>query len=138
MRLDQRSDREFAFYSRRRMTNAPVIFKALYRGLGPTRKLAEARNGSLEYFLMERSSLFTLNRTGQAVRSSLHHVPWPLEEAEADIERNDLAQSIGIALPNAEPVLHYSRRLAVYVWPTELVRPAIAGRPVTVAATPLG
>jgi len=138
MSLDQRSEREFAFYSRRRFVSEPVIFKARYRGLGPTSKLADARPGSLEYFLMERSSLFTRNRTGQAIRANLHHVPWPLEEAEAEIERNDLAHSIGIQLPEIEPVLHYSRRLAVYVWPTELVRPAMAGRPVTVAATPLG
>lgn len=138
MRLDQRSDQEFSFYSRRRFSDKPVIFKARYRGLGPTRKLAEARSGTLEYFLMERSSLFTRNRAGLAVRSNLHHVPSPLEEAEADIERNDLAQSIGLELPDIEPVLHYSRRLAVYVWPRELVRSALAGRPVTVAATPLG
>ena len=136
MSLDQRSEREFAFYSRRRFTAEPVIFKARYRGLGPTSKLADARPGSLEFFLMERSSLFTRNRAGQAIRANLHHVPWPLEEAEAEIERNDLARSIGIELPETEPVLHYSRRLAVYVWPTELVRPAMAGRPVTVAATP--
>jgi len=138
MRLDQRSEREFSFSSRRRFTSKPVIFKASYRGLGPTRKLAEARAGSLEYFLMERSSLYTRNRAGQAVCSSLHHVPWPLEEAQAEIERNDLATSIGIELPDIEPVLHYSRRLAVYVWPRELVRTALTGRPVTVAATPLG
>jgi uncharacterized protein YqjF (DUF2071 family) len=138
MRLDQRSDQEFSFYSRRRFSKEPVIFKARYRGLGPTRKLMEARSGTLEYFLMERSSLFTRNRAGLAVRSNLHHVPSPLEEAEADIERNDLARSIGIELPDIQPVLHYSRRLAVYVWPRELVRSALAGRPVTVAATPLG
>jgi uncharacterized protein YqjF (DUF2071 family) len=138
MHLDQRSEREFSFYSRRRLTDTPVIFKARYRGLGPTRKLAEGGSGTLEYFLMERSSLYTRNRSGQAVRANLHHVPWPLEEAEAEIERNDLAKAIGIELPEIEPVLHYSRRLAVYVWPTELVRPAMAGRPVTVAATPLG
>jgi uncharacterized protein YqjF (DUF2071 family) len=138
MHLDQRSEREFSFYSRRRLTDTPVIFKARYRGLGPTRKLAEGGSGTLEYFLMERSSLYTRNRAGQAVRANLHHVPWPLEEAEAEIERNDLAKAIGIELPEIEPVLHYSRRLAVYVWPTELVRPAMAGRPVTVAATPLG
>jgi len=138
MSLDQRSEREFSFYSRRRFTKHPVIFQARYRGLGPTRKVAEARNGSLEYFLMERSSLFTRNRDGQATRSSLHHVPWPLEDAEAEIEQNDLARSIGIELPAIEPVLHYCRRLAVYVWPTELVRPALAPRPVTVAATPMG
>jgi uncharacterized protein YqjF (DUF2071 family) len=138
MRLDQRSEREFSFYSRRRFTHDPVVFRARYRGLGPTRKVVEARSGSLEYFLMERSSLYTRNRAGHAVRSSLHHVPWPLEDAEAEIEQNDLAQSIGIKLPDIEPVLHYSRRLAVYVWPAELVRPALAGRPVAVAATPMG
>jgi uncharacterized protein YqjF (DUF2071 family) len=136
MSLNQRSEREFSFFSRRRFTRQPTIFKARYRGLGPTRKLAEGRAGTLEYFLMERSSLFTRNRDGQAVRSSLHHVPWPLEEAEADIERNDLARAIGIELPNIEPVLHYSRRLAVYVWPRELVRSTLSARPVTVAATP--
>ena len=53
MRLDQRSDRQFSFYSRRRFSKDEVIFKARYRGLGPTRKLAEARSGTLEYFLME-------------------------------------------------------------------------------------
>jgi len=137
MRFDQRSEREFSFYSRRRFSQEQVIFNARYRGLGPTRKLAEVRTGTLEHFLMERSSLFTRNRAGQATHASLHHVPWPLEEAEAEIERNDLARSIGIELPDIDPVLHYSRRLAVYVWPTELVRPALAGRPVTVAATPL-
>jgi len=68
----------------------------------------------------------------------MHHVSWPLEEAEADIERNDLAAVMGIELPDREPVLHYSRRLAVYVWPAELVRPALVARPVTVAATPSG
>ncbi len=136
MRLEQRSEREFSFYSRWRFTSKPVIFKARYRGLGPERKLAEGRAGTLEYFLMERSCLFTRNLNGQAERANLHHVPWPLEEAEAEIERNDLAASIGIQLPDQEPVLHYSRRLAIYIWPAELVRPVLAGQPVTAVATP--
>jgi uncharacterized protein len=137
MRLDQRSEREFAFYSRRHWTSEPVIFKARYRGLGPTRKLAESRSGTLEYFLTERYCLFTRNRAGQVVRANLHHVPWPLEEAEAEIECNGLADAIGIELPSEQPVLHYSRRLAVYIWPPELVRPAMMGRPVTATVTPL-
>src|ERR1035438_10585403 len=53
MRLEHRSEREFSFYSRRRFTSSPVIFKARYRGLGPTRKLAENRSGTLEHFLTE-------------------------------------------------------------------------------------
>jgi hypothetical protein len=65
-------------------------------------------------------------------------VAGPLEEAEAEIERNDLAAAVGIELPDLEPVLHYSRRLAVYLWPAELLRPAVVTRPVTVAVTPTG
>lgn len=136
MRLEQRSEREFGFYSRRRVSNRPVVFKARYRGLGPTRRLAESRAGSLEYFLTERYCLFTANRMGQPMRADIHHVPWPLEEAEADIERNDLAEAIGVKLPETGPVLHYSRRLAVYIWPPELVRQRVARQQVTVAATP--
>ena len=137
MRLEQRSDRDFSFYSRRRFAGHPVIFSARYRGLGPTRKLAESRSGSLEYFLTERYCLFSRNRAGRLVRANIHHVPWPLEDARAEIERNDLAAAIGIQLPNEEPVLHYSRRLAVYVWPAELVgRIRATGRaPIAVAPT---
>lgn len=136
MKLEQRSEREFAFYSRRRFAGHPVIFNARYRGLGPSSRLAEHRPGSLEHFVTERSCLFSTDRTGQPVRSNLHYVPWPLEEAEAEIERNDLADSIGLKLPWTEPVLHYSRRLAVYIWPREFARAGLVTRPVTAAATP--
>jgi uncharacterized protein len=136
MHLEPRSEREFAFYSRRRFARPEVIFKARYRGLGPTHKTVEVRPGSFEYFVTERPCVFSTSRAGEPIRANLHHVPWPLEEAEAEIERNDLAASVGLTLPDRQPVLHYSRRLAVYVWPAELVHPALAARPVTVAATP--
>jgi hypothetical protein len=138
MRAEQGAEREISFYSRRLLSSRPVVFKARYRGLGPTRRLAEARAGTLEHFLMERSCLFTRNRAGEPIRATIHTVQWPLEEAEAEIERNDLAAEIGIQLPDEKPVLHYLRRQAVYIWPAELVRPALVVRPVTVAATPLG
>ena len=136
MHLEPRSEREFAFYSRRRFSPKPVIFNARYRGLGPTRQTAEIRVGSFEYFFTERPCVYSTNRAGEPIRANLHHVSWPLEEAEAEIERNDLAAAVGLELPDKEPVLHYSRRLAVYVWPAELLRPALAAQPVTVAATP--
>jgi uncharacterized protein len=137
--FEQHSERDFLFESRRRFQRSAVEFKARYRGLGPTRKLAESHPGSLEYFLTERYCLFTANRAGQPIRANVHHVPWPLEDAEADIERNDLAAALGIALPQEKPVLHYSRRLAVYIWPAMLLRPAVARRrPVPAAVTPSG
>jgi hypothetical protein len=138
MRMEQRSEREFSFFSRRRFSGQPVVFNARYRGLGPSRRLLECGAGSLEYFLMERYCLFSSNPDGQPIRANLHHVASQLEEAEATIERNDLAEVLGLHLPEQAPVLHYSRRLAVYVWPAELVRPAMVARPVTVAATPSG
>jgi uncharacterized protein YqjF (DUF2071 family) len=138
MRLEQRSEREFSFYSRRRFSHPPVLFSARYRGLGPTRKLAEIRAGTLEFFVTERYCLFTQAPDGQAIRANLRQISWPLEEAEAVIERNDLATAIGIQLPDMNPVLHYSRRLAVYIWPAQLVRSALAVRPVRVAVSPSG
>lgn len=138
MHMEQRTEREFAFYSRRRFAGRPVLFKARYRGLGPSQRLAENRPGTLEHFLVERTCLFSRNRFGEPVRANLHQAAWSLEEAEAEIELNDLAAALGIRLPEQPPVLHYSRRLAVYVWPAELVRPAIAPRQVTAAVTPSG
>ena len=111
-------------------------FKARYRGLGPTRKLAENRSGTLEYFLTERYNLFTSNRFGQPMRASIHHVPWPLEEAEAEIEQNDARRCGGIRLPDVPPVLHYSRRLAVYVWQLEQLQPAPSARRIPAEAVP--
>jgi len=138
MRLNQRTEREFSFYSRRLFVSHPVMFNARYRGLGPTRRLAEIRSGSLEYFFTERYCLFTRNHSGQVVRSNIHAVASPLEDAEAEIERNDLPAALGIQLADQEPVLHYSRRLAVYVWPAELAEPMTRRQRIPAQAMPTG
>jgi uncharacterized protein YqjF (DUF2071 family) len=135
MDLVQRREREFAFYSRRRFSRHRVLFKARYRGLGPTRKLAELRPGTLESFLLDRPSIFIAGRNGQSVRANLHYVNSPLEEAEAEIEFNDLPAAAGLPLPDSRPVLYYARRMAAYIWPFEPAAAAIAARPVTVPVT---
>ncbi len=136
MHIQQESEREFTYYSRRRLSSQPVMFVARYRGLGPTRKLAECGPGTLEYFLTERYCLFTRGHNGEPMRANIHHVPWPLEDAEAEIERNDLASAVGITLPNQAPILHYSRRLAVYVWQLERLRPAHGAQRIPAATVP--
>ena len=70
------------------------------------------------------------------MRASIHHIPWPLEEAEAEIEQNSLAAAVGIRLPDQEPVLHYSRRLAVYVWQLERLKPVRAQQRIPAEAVP--
>jgi len=138
MRLNQRTEREYSFYSRRMFVNSPVIFSARYRGLGPTRRLAEIRSGSLEYFFTERYCMFRRNHAGQVVRANIHTVTSPLEDAEAEIDRNDLPGAVGIQLQDQEPVLHYSRRLAVYIWPAEVAMPVRQHARIPVQAVPTG
>jgi uncharacterized protein YqjF (DUF2071 family) len=135
MSVKPRGEREFEFYSRRLLSGKPVRFAARYRGLGPSRKLVQSRPGTIEYFLTERYCLFTRDPLGRLQRANIHHIPWPLEDAEAEISQNDLAGQMGLQLPDTPPLLHYSRRLAVYVWQAELVQ-VRALRPVTVPAVP--
>jgi hypothetical protein len=138
MSHEQRSEREFSFYSRRLFAGHAVRFQARFRGLGPTHRTAGGDSGTLEYFLMERYCLFARDRSGHPIRANIHYVPWPLEEAEAEIERNDLVAEIGVRLPDQPPVLHYSRRLAVYIWPAQTLRTVVAPQPVRIAVTPSG
>ena len=55
------------------------------------------------------------------MRGDIHHMPWPLEAAEAEIELNDLPSTYGIELPPTAPLLHYSRELVVYLWSLDKV-----------------
>ena len=60
-------------------------------------------------------------------KGSIHHLPWPLERAEAEFEINELPAAHGITLPDTKPLLHYSRELVVYVWAIEpLPKPHLA------------
>jgi len=124
MSMKRRGEREISFYSRRLLSGKPARFAARYRGLGPTFKLAQSRPGTIEYFLTERYCLFSLDSMGRLHQANIHHTPWPLEQAEADIEQNDLPAHVSLTLPATKPLLHYSRHLAVYVWPSELVQAA--------------
>jgi uncharacterized protein YqjF (DUF2071 family) len=133
MKIEARGEREFSFFSHRLLSSKPVRFSAKYRGLGPSHRLARSIRGTIEYFLTERYCLFTRDPLGRILRGNIHHIPWPLEDAEAEFDQNDLASSIGLRLPDTEPLLHYSRRMAVYVWSAELVNATVV-RPETAVA----
>lgn len=104
------------YCSARRMAKEPVRFRARYRGLGPTQRRKRSAIGSIEHFLTERYCIFTTDRRGQLLQGNLHHPPWPLEEAEAEIELNELPQAHGLRLPQTPPVLYFARDLAIYTW----------------------
>lgn len=73
----------------------------------------EARPGTLEHWLTERYCLYSAAPGGRLLRGEIRHRPWPLQAAEADFERNDLAAASGLALSDERPQLLFARRLDV-------------------------
>jgi uncharacterized protein YqjF (DUF2071 family) len=71
-------------------------------------------SNTLEHFLTERYCLYALDR-GRVRRADIHHPPWPLQPAEAELRRNTMPPP-GIEL-EGEPLLHFSRRQDVVIWP---------------------
>jgi uncharacterized protein len=114
MRIDHCDNREFCYSSKRRFAKTPARFRARYRSLGQ----ASDKQG-LEQFLTERYALYTANPGGALFKGNIHHLPWPLERAEAEFELNELPAAHGIKLPDTPPLLHYSRELVVYIWALE-------------------
>src|SRR6185437_4099738 len=72
--------------------------------------------GTLAHWLTERYCLYTVARNN-VYRAEIHHTPWPLQDAEAEIHENTMAATAGIDLPQVAPLLHFSRRIDVIVWP---------------------
>lgn len=100
-------------YGCERRLPPPAEFRASYWPIAPVQLRPR---GTLENWLSERYCLYTT--TGKSVsRAEIHHVQWPLQNAEAEIQVNTMPEAAGILLPDTAPLLHYSRRLDVLVWP---------------------
>ena len=128
MRIENTGEREFLYTSERRFAKSTAQFRARYRSLGQA-----ADKQGIEQFLTERYALYTSDAGGAISKGQIHHLPWPLERAEAEFEVNELPAAHGIKLPDTAPLLHYSRELMVYVWALEqLPKPKLtaAGAPV--------
>jgi uncharacterized protein YqjF (DUF2071 family) len=78
-----------------------------------------AAASTLEHWLTERYCLFARDPGGRLWRNDVHHVPWLLQKAEADIRVNTLFASHGLGVVGAPPLLHFARRLDVVVWSGE-------------------
>ena len=89
-------------------------FRGAYRPIGPVGAKTE-----LDHFLTERYCLYTVHQ-GKLYRCDIHHLPWSLQDAEAQIEQNTVAEAAGITLPNSAPQLRFAKRLDVLIWPLQL------------------
>ena len=98
--------------------SAHAHFRARY---GPRGGTYQAQPGHLDHFLTERYCLYAESPDGTLLRNEVHHVPWPLQAAEAKIEQNTMLEPYAIELEGA-PLCHFARRIDVVVWDAEVVR----------------
>ena len=93
----------------------PHVWESTY---GPAGAVAPAEPGTLEHFLAERYCLYTVD-DGALHRADIHHPPWPLQPATAEIELNTMPPD-GLE-GSGDAVLHYSERQDVLIWELERV-----------------
>jgi uncharacterized protein YqjF (DUF2071 family) len=95
--------------------SAPVAdFVGDYRPIGVA---FQAESGTPEHFLTERYTLFAEGLGGILYRGDLHHLPWELKEAEAEIQINTIPRAAGIELPETKPMAHFSPGTDSILWP---------------------
>jgi uncharacterized protein YqjF (DUF2071 family) len=83
---------------------------------GPTGPVTYARPGTLEHWLTERYCLYAADRQARLWRGEIHHQPWPLQPAEAEVTTNTLLAPLALRLPFTAPLLHFAARLDVTAW----------------------
>lgn len=108
--------REATLYSSFR-DGGEAKFRARYT---PIAAVELRRPGTIEHWLSERYCLYTVHKK-IVYRGDVHHAPWPLQDAEAEIELNTMATPAGLVLPDSIPLLHFARRLDVTIWPLQRV-----------------
>jgi uncharacterized protein YqjF (DUF2071 family) len=93
-------------------------FSARYRG---ARRRRLPGGAALTRWLVERYCLYC-GADGTLLRAEIHHGPWPIEPADADIKKNTLGEALGLSLDQSPPLLHFSSGVDAVVWPPRVIR----------------
>ena len=118
MSFREEADRIFYTSSRGGESGQPTALEATWRRGG---MIGEAQPESLEFFLVERYCLYAVDARHQVYRARIHHDPWKLQKAELISLRSTMIESQGLPDPAGDPLLHYSERRDVSVWPLKRV-----------------
>src|SRR5262245_24999776 len=82
--------------------------------------LGSAAPGTLEFFLVERYCLYTIEKE-QLYRSRIFHQPWILRKAELSSSESTMLASQGLPAPVGDLLLHYAESVHVEIWPLKKV-----------------
>lgn len=114
MSVTKTTDGGFDYRSTRTHSGAPSAeLSAKYRAAGNPET---ATAGSVDHFLSERYCLYAVDSSTSVYRCEIHHRPWPLQPAEAELTHNTMASAAGITLPQQPPHLTFAKQLDVVVW----------------------
>ncbi|MBX9724946.1 MAG: DUF2071 domain-containing protein [Candidatus Obscuribacterales bacterium] len=95
-------------------TSSGQIFEARYYPVG---KILEPTKDSIEHFLTERYCLYTTDKRGRIYQGVIHHLPWTLQIAQAEIQTNTMISAdLGFTLPKSKPLLHFSKSIDTVEW----------------------
>jgi uncharacterized protein len=115
-------DEWVTFHSNRH--DGQAEFRARYRPVGTP---FHAGRATLERWLTDRYCLYA-GRGGQVYRGEIHHEPWLLQRAEAELHGNTMSSALGISLPGHDPHILFARRTETRVWwPRRLHRDPTCG-----------
>lgn len=82
----------------------------------PTGPVYHSQPGSFDHWLTERYCLYSADKNGRIWRGEIHHIPWPLHPAAADIDLNTMTHQLGFDLPHEPTTAHFVHRLDVPAW----------------------
>ncbi|WP_232463391.1 YqjF family protein [Tumebacillus avium] len=107
VQVDEQSRVNYA--SRRTHRDAPpAVFQADYR---PVSAVWHSQPGTLDHWLTERYCLYTTYQN-TVYCGEIHHLPWPLQHAEAEIRANTMFE-----VPDGAPLLQFAQKLVTLIWP---------------------
>jgi uncharacterized protein YqjF (DUF2071 family) len=111
-------DGEVVEYHSVRRRHPPAEFRTVYEPAGAP---FVADTGSIEHFLTERYCLYHRDRRGRPYRLEIHHRPWRLQAARAEMRINTMAAASHLRINGAATLLHFAQRQDAVAWaPTRL------------------
>lgn len=93
-------------------------FHGRYRPVGP---IFFASDGSFEHWATERYCLYS-QKGADTLRLEVHHRPWPLQVAEAEIQICDIFRAADVTTNDPSPRCHFSTGVDVISFSPEKLR----------------
>jgi uncharacterized protein YqjF (DUF2071 family) len=111
--IELKQEEQTIDYTLVRTEDPPAKFQGVWT-IGE--RLPTSEPGSLEFFLTERYCLYT-ERHGTLYRARIHHDSWPLQKAQISRLNSTMIESLGLATPAGDPLMHYAEEINVDIWP---------------------